>query len=650
MEPNLNNPYDDNNNVPNSNNNNEFSNPFENDFNQNKDLKEQNNKNPNTNKDDLFSNPFKDEFKDSNNNNKDNNKNQNNNDKNNNLNEFANPFANPFANEFNDNNDNNKSDNNKFFFNPYSDRDNNYNNPFEENINNNPFVNNFGQQNFNVEQPNNNFFYQKNQNKSNINNNNNYNENNNNFKVNNNNDNINNNSNNNNNFNNDNNYNFQNNNNNIYNSNNNNFNNKNFNPDNNNFNNQNNNYRSNINNNNINNIASNDNLGNNEKDPNLQKTIPQESSNDNDTKRIKAIISKCESVVNTAKTQYDAFDIRDAITTICKAIKGLDTLKNTINTQKQNCSYLLPLVTALRNKSFATLQEYRIMIYRIIPIRFKPVLYKPYEDHNDSLINFCGKYILNKPFISFDDIYENKSIDEMKKIKNTLNNNLSQAQKTGNKCFLIYGPKGCGKTLYVHALANQMGAKIAQIEGIELFKIPFFSREFIKACFANMQFKPLIIYMKNIEQMFSVMNNFNYIYDKIASSYELNVYFFASSSINVYNLPRQIADKFQFFQCIKPVLKEDKSDYIRFIGRKIGIEIKMNDKELNNLAMDNLNHFSNRDIFDLICNAIEIKKQNSPPNDLNMVYREGLYEDDIMKAFSNVQGSLTTEILKSYYI
>ena len=409
----------------------------------------------------------------------------------------------------------------------------------------------------------------------------------------------------------------------------------------------------------INNKTPNNQFGNQPKYQNTPKTpnipAPKESKESNndveaDIKRIKAIISKCESYYDSSKSQYENFQIREAITTLCKTIKGLDSLKNTINTKKQFCSALVPGITSLRNKSFSTLQEYRIMVYKLIPIIFKPVLYKPYEDQNESLINFCGKYIFNKSFISFDDIYENNSIDDNKRIKTNLNINISQAQKTGNKCFLIYGPKGCGKTLYVHAIANMLGAKIAQIEGVELFKIPFFSREFIKASFGSMQFKPLIIYMKNIEQMFSTLNNFNYIYDKVASSYELNVYFFASSSINVYNLPRQISDKFQFFQCVKPIDKNHRSEYIKFIGKKIGIEIKINEKELNNFATEKLNYFSNEDIFDLIRNSIGIKKQKSPPDDENWVYREGLYEDDLKNALGSIKPSLTDDVLKSYYL
>ena len=126
--------------------------------------------------------------------------------------------------------------------------------------------------------------------------------------------------------------------------------------------------------------------------------------------------------------------------------------------------------------------------------------------------------------------------------------------------------------------------------------------------------------------------------------------FFASSCINVYNLPRQIADKFQFFQYVKPVDENHRSEFIKFIGKKIGIEIKINEKDLNNFAMEKLHYFSNEDIFNLIRNAIVMKKSNSPPDDENWVYREGLYENDLIKALSSIKPSLTDEILKSYHL
>ena len=582
-----NNKPDYNNPFNNNGNDNEFSNPFENNENDN-----DNNQNNNNNE---FLNPFE----------------NNENNKNNDNNEYSNPFEN---NDYNKNNDNNKINNmnndmkNDIPFNPYAVENNNYN-PFEENFKNNPFLNNYNQNNNN-----NNFSSQ--QNFNNNNNNENFIDNNNNY-----------------NFNNDN---FNNQNNNAY-----------YQQRNNNLNNQNNIFNNQNFNNNIN---QNNQFGNQSNNKVIKKSVNINSSNEDDIKKIKAIIEKCESLYDTSKTQYDNFNIREAISTLVKTIKGLDTLKNNINKEKQFCSYLLPYVKGLRDKSFSTLQEYRIMVYKIIPIRFRPAFYKPYENPNDSLINFCSKYILNKPFISFDDIYESISSDEIQKLKYTLSSSIVQAKKTGNKCFLIYGPKGCGKTLYVHALANYIGAKIAQIDGIELFKIPFFAREFVKACFWGLQNNAIIIYMRNIEQMFSTINNFNYIYDKVSSSYHLNVYFFASSSINRYNLPKQVVDKFQFFQCVKPIDNNHKSDYIRFIGTKIGIEIKVNEQNLNKFVMENLYNFTNEDIFDIIRNAIGIKKQSSPPDDENWVYREGLYEDDLYKALGSVNGSLTQEIRNSYYI
>ena len=155
-------------------------------------------------------------------------------------------------------------------------------------------------------------------------------------------------------------------------------------------------------------------------------------------------------------------------------------------------------------------------------------------------------------------------------------------------------------------MANQLKGKVAQLEGIELFKVPNFSLEFVKVAFNYMQNKPLIIYIRNLEKMLSNMNNFNFIYDKVCASKVDNVILIASMSNQP---PKAISEKFHYVHCIRPADKNQKSNYIKFISQKIGIQINMSDQDLNTYAFQNLHNYSNEDIFNLIKTAIELKKK-----------------------------------------
>ena len=76
----------------------------------------------------------------------------------------------------------------------------------------------------------------------------------------------------------------------------------------------------------------------------------------------------------------------------------------------------------------------------------------------------------------------------------------------------------------------------------------------------------------------------------------------------------------------------------------------MSEQDLNSFAFQNLNNYSNEDIFNLIKTAIEIKKNEIGNNEENQVYKEGLNENDIAKALHSLRGSLTPEIMKNYYL
>ena len=569
-----------------------------------------------------FSNPFKDYQNDSSN--KENKTNFNDNNVDNGIfndgkdNDFSNPFKdfkfeeqqtnniNPSLdkNKFNQiNNSNNSNSNN---FNNNNNQGNQFANPFLDNVNDqkqdngfsNPFKNEFG---FND-----------------INGNNNKIENNNEF------------------FKNQNNYNNQNNffNNNINFINNIN-NNKNFQQNtniNNDFNNNlNNNINNKANNNNFQNSGGYANTGfnnNNNNFPNKEEIKDAKTSKD--YKTIESIIKKCESLYNTAQINYENFKIKESIATLEKINNTLISTKLTITTQKKELSCFLPKIENLENLTTTTINNYRLDFYEAISKKFKLINASQFNPNNDSLTEFCSKFILYNPFISFDDIYNSDNIIE------SFMEKLAEARRYKKKCILLFGDRGAGKTLLVHAYAKKMGGSVAQIEGDQCFKIPYFAKEFVKICFNNVDFnKPMFIYVRNIEQMQSCTNQFDYIYDKVSSSYNLNIYFIASTSVIIQKLPRIIYDKFQFFQEVKTVETKNKADFMMFLCNKFNIKLNVNSNELNDFVNQNLDNFPNKKIYELIKCSINLKMQKAmKTNETYWVYKEGINLNDLTNALS----------------
>ena len=518
-------------------------------------------------------------------------------------NDFINPFKDYKFDEQKDNNSN-----------PYNINNNNINkNIYEENIN--PYLNNnYQNEDDEFSNP---FKNDDDYNESNKNFNNEYNRNNNNYglfrNINNNNQ---------NNFNNKINYNI--NNEYITNSNQPNNNIKNNKYNNNNFNNKN-------NNNIFQNLSNNQNRQFNSDNNNFYKI--NEIKNENYSREfelMESIIKKCESLYFSAKSNYENYKIRESIATLKKIISTLLSLKLKIN-QKTELSPFFPQVNMLEIIVTTTLYDYRINIYEGIDRKFKSLNSNQYKK-NESLQDFCSKFILNNSFISFDDIYDNNNLIDyfMEKLKD--------ARIHQKKCILLYGDRGSGKTLLVHGCANKMGATVAQIEGEQFLKIPFFAKEFVKVCFKSIGInKPLFVYMKNIEYMFSCKNQFDFIYDKVASSFDLNVYFIASTNINLKNLPKEIYNKFQFFHEVKTIEKKNKADFMRFLCEKFEIKLNLNILEMNNFVNQNLYNFPNRKIFELLKCAINIKKQKTIQTDQpNWVYKEGLNLNDLTDAVSQI--------------
>jgi len=389
-------------------------------------------------------------------------------------------------------------------------------------------------------------------------------------------------------------------------------------------------------NNNINNTFTN-NLNNQNKPFNINKfdiSNQNEIKNDKvskDFKTIENIIKKCESLYYSAKSNYENYKIKESISTLKKVINTLASVKQTIKTQKNEFSPFIPQINMLENVSTTTLYNYKMNLYEAIDTKYKSI--NPNQcKNNESLIDFCSKFILYNPFISFDDIYNNYNMIEVFMEK------LNEARIHQKKCILLYGDRGSGKSLLVHACAHKMGGSVAQIERDQFLKIPFFARDFMKVCFKNIGYnKPLFVYMKNIEYMLSCRNQFDFIYDKVASSFNLNIYFIASTNIDLSRLPKDIYHKFQFFHEVKTVETKNKAEFLRFICNKCDIKLNVNPIELNNFINQNLENFPNKKIFELIKCAINIKKQKTIQSDEpNWVYKEGLNLIDLTDALSGI--------------
>ena len=147
----------------------------------------------------------------------------------------------------------------------------------------------------------------------------------------------------------------------------------------------------------------------------------------------------------------------------------------------------------------------------------------------------------------------------------------------------------------------------------------------------------MFIFVENIEYMQTCINQFDYIYDKVASSFNLNIYFIASMGINIKKFPRPIYNEFQFFQEVKTIEIKDKADFMMLLCNKFGIKLNTNLNELNDFINSNLENFHNKKIYELIKCAINLKMENvKKTNETYWVYKEGINLIDLINALSAI--------------
>ena len=275
------------------------------------------------------------------------------------------------------------------------------------------------------------------------------------------------------------------------------------------------------------------------------------------------------------------------------------------------------------------------MTYQLILNIFKNKKLEPKMD----LETFSKGFILKCPFISFNDIFEVNN-DKNKSTQKVLLETYERSQKSGYKSLLLFGPRGSGKTLAVHALAYQIGGVVAQIEGVSNFKIQYFVKEFARVVteFTN---RPIIVYVRNIETLVqNALPELLFLFDKFNNE-KKKLLFICSSSYPMQNLPKQL--KFYYIHCVNCANQNSKYNLFKFLLNKFGMRITIPEQELNNFVYQNLRNYSNNDLFQVIKKALDMRKQSGGS-------LEEIDRSTLENAVRDVPGTLSPQMIKAYYL
>ena len=314
-----------------------------------------------------------------------------------------------------------------------------------------------------------------------------------------------------------------------------------------------------------------------------------------------------------------------------KLINNLITLEKTA--KDKNVMSLLPNITSLKNNITNKFYEYNYFTYILNSSLFKNIQYQK----NIELSKFAEKFILNRSFISFNDIYDTCT-EPNKSTKSMILEIYQRAQKSGYKTLYLYGPSGSGKTLYAHALAAELGAVIGQLENLQFIKIQYFVKEFARLISEYIK-RPIIVYIKNINNLCkNALGEILFLLDKF-NGIKQNALIICSSPFPPKNLPPQL--KFNYKLIINSANQNNKVNFFKFLINKFGIKISMSESDLNSFVYQNFRNYSNKDIFQVIKTAMNLKKESG-----GNIFE--ISRNELEKAFKTTPGSLDPQCMQFY--
>lgn len=320
-------------------------------------------------------------------------------------------------------------------------------------------------------------------------------------------------------------------------------------------------------------------------------------------KKTERILNECFKNMNDSYFLFKQSEILKSIEELKKGLKILKQLKEYIENKGIYLKEYIPKINCLLSRFLNLQSKYYMELYKFHKKKFN---YKP-KDNSQSTKEYINQYIIQNNFISFNDIFQG---DQENNLQNYLINTYNKAIISKNKSLLLYGPNGCGKSISVLALAEYIKANIIQIDNISLFEIEKFSLELSLLCLSN---QPIILYLKNIENFIPVINQLNFIFDKLVNNNKINnkIFIIASTKIKPEKLPKNLCNLFIYLHYVEPLLSKYRVDYVKFLSQKFNIFLNINDENLNKICIENLNNYSNEDIKNLLLSKTYSQKQEN---------------------------------------
>ena len=244
--------------------------------------------------------------------------------------------------------------------------------------------------------------------------------------------------------------------------------------------------------------------------------------------------------------------------------------------------------------------------------------YKPLNENLSIEGYINSRVISNEYLINFKDIF----LIPTNNVKDRFIKNFKIINYKQNKNLLLYGPKGCGKTLVSQCFAG--------IENnINYFSVQGFISSFIKIIPYK---QPIVIFFKNINLMTPILNRLNSIIDILNSKKDNKIYIIASCN-HPNEIPKDLLDKFKI-EFIPPIFNlNDKINYIKYLSELTGIPLYLNEDDYMNVVIK-LRNFSNEDMKNLIiyCNSITSQ----------------ITKEVLINNINNIKFTLTDDVLKIY--